>query len=470
MIWVLIGYMFLFIHRPFEIWPTLGDIHLERIYMVGALLFAAAWPAKRWIPNWQHLAYVAFALVTTICWFCSPWMEQGEETVENFLKILVFYVLVVMAIHDAKSLRLLLLGFLGVMAVYMLHSLREYLGGRYAFRMGFARMIGVDKAMGDPNTFAASILYTLPFVVPFWKTRGQQTRVSGGVVSGEVGQTLLSGARQECLAHPFQDSPLATHHSPPTSLESRESTPSTLMRFFLAGYVSLSVVCIGLTGSRSAFVGLLLWGVIMVVRSRWRWGLAVLALGCIPVLWGALPDSLQNRFETIVNPEVGPANARESAQNRLEGLEIGLNLWSQYPATGCGPGAWKVATGRKIESHNLFGQLLGETGTIGALAFAGILLGFWLNLRRIWQLYREHPEWGRDFLYHVSTAIGMALFLLLFEGNFGHNLFRYSWLWYGGFLIITRHCVEQRLQTEETHASSPGVHSAAFRRLAQETA
>ena len=48
MIWVLIGYMFLFIHRPFEIWPTLGDIHLERIYMVGALLFAAAWPAKRW--------------------------------------------------------------------------------------------------------------------------------------------------------------------------------------------------------------------------------------------------------------------------------------------------------------------------------------------------------------------------------------------------------------------------------------
>ena len=451
MIWVLIGYMFLFIHRPFEIWPTMGDIHLERIYMVGALLFAAAWPAKRWIPNWQHLAYVAFAVVIMICWFCSPWMEHGEETVENFLKILVFYVLIVLAVHDAKSLRLLLLGFLGVMAVYMLHSLREYLGGRYAYRMGFARMIGVDKAMGDPNTFAASILYTLPFVVPFWKTSGRQTRVTGEEVSGESVQMMVQ-------------------HSPLTSIESRESTPPALMRFFLAGYVSLSVVCIGLTGSRSAFVGLLLWGMIMVARSRWRWGLAVLALGCIPVLWGALPDSLQNRFETIVNPEVGPANARESAQNRLEGLEIGLNLWSQYPATGCGPGAWKVATGRKIESHNLFGQLLGETGTIGALAFAGILLGFWLNLRRIWRLYRQHPEWGRDFLYHISTAIGMALFLLLFEGNFGHNLFRYSWLWYGGFLIITRHCVEQRLQTEEAYASSPGLHSTGFRGLAQETA
>src|SRR5438105_6162037 len=133
MIWVLIGYMFLFIHRPFEIWPTLGDIHLERIYMVGALLFAVAWP-KRWIPNWQHLAYVAFALVITVCWFCSTWMEQGEETVENFLKILVFYVLVVMTVHDAQSLRVLLLGSLAVRAVYMLRSRRECLGRLYASR------------------------------------------------------------------------------------------------------------------------------------------------------------------------------------------------------------------------------------------------------------------------------------------------------------------------------------------------
>jgi O-antigen ligase len=164
------------------------------------------------------------------------------------------------------------------------------------------------------------------------------------------------------------------------------------------------------------------------------------------LLWGALPEALQNRFETIVNPEVGPANARESANNRLEGLEIGFKLWAQYPATGCGPGAWKPATGRKIESHNLYGQLVGETGTLGLLAFSAILLGFVVNLYQVRRSYREHREWGRDFLFHVTGAISFALFLLLFEGNFGHNLFRYSWLWYGGFLIIARHCVEGRLQ------------------------
>ena len=39
----------------------------------------------------------------------------------------------------------------------------------------------------------------------------------------------------------------------------------------------------------------------------------------------------------------------------------------------------------------------------------------------------------------------MSVFLLLFMGNFGHNLFRHNWLWFGGFLIIGRYVVQSRL-------------------------
>ena len=45
MLWILIGYMFLFIHRPFEIWPALGTLHIERLYMLGTLLAVAVYPA-----------------------------------------------------------------------------------------------------------------------------------------------------------------------------------------------------------------------------------------------------------------------------------------------------------------------------------------------------------------------------------------------------------------------------------------
>ena len=34
--WLLIGYMYLFIHRPFEIWPTLGDFRIELVFALLA--------------------------------------------------------------------------------------------------------------------------------------------------------------------------------------------------------------------------------------------------------------------------------------------------------------------------------------------------------------------------------------------------------------------------------------------------
>ncbi len=389
--WVLIGYMFLFIHRPFEVWPILGELHLERIYMIGALLALAAHGGKKWVPNGQHFAFLAFAVAVVACWVASPWFDKGEETVENYFKVLAFYLMVVLVVHDEGGLRHLLLGFLAVMAVYMLHSLREYIGGRHVYRMSIKRLIGVDESMGDPNSFGATIVYALPFVVPFWLSR-----------------------------------------------------PSWYMRCFLIGYVTLSVVCIGLTGSRGSLITLIVCAAVIILRSRWRVPLLILAMLAAPALWAALPPSLQNRFETIIHPEVGPKNAIASGEGRLIGLETGLELFAKNPLTGIGPGAWRPATGSPIESHNLYGQVLGEMGGLGGVTFAVIVIGLWINVRAVRKAYRRHPEWERDFVYHVAGAVSLVVFLLLFEGNFGHNLFRYGWLWYGGFLVIARHCVRQR--------------------------
>jgi hypothetical protein len=395
MLFILIGYMFLFIHRPFEIWPALGDMHVERFYMCGALLAVLFYTGKKWIPNRQHVAYFAFAAAVVACWLGSPWADKCQETVENYFKLLVFYVLLILVVHDERSLKHVLLAFLIIMFLYMTHSLREYRAGRHAFRMGISRMIGVDTTLGDPNSFGATIVYALPFVMPFWMTR-----------------------------------------------------PSRRLRWFLIGYVLLSIGCIGLTGSRSSLVGVVFWFGMMVLKSRWRWRLVGLGLVAAPLFWLALPAELQTRFETIINPDVGPLNAKVSGDDRWVGLMVGLDLWGQSPATGIGPGAWRPATGRIIESHNLYGQLLGEMGTLGAITFTAIVICFLANLRWIRRAYRDNPHWGQDFLYYVTSAIGWALLLLLFEGNFGHNLFRYSWLWYGGFLIIARYSIQQRMAAE----------------------
>src|SRR5690242_13948646 len=118
MVWLLLGYMFLFIHRPFEIkgWEILADIRLERLYMLTMLLAVAAWPGKRWLSNRLNLTVLGFAVAVLVCWLASPWGAAGEGRVEDFLKVLVFYALLLLVVHDEAGLKRLLWGFLAVLA------------------------------------------------------------------------------------------------------------------------------------------------------------------------------------------------------------------------------------------------------------------------------------------------------------------------------------------------------------------
>ena len=204
---LLIGYMFLFIDRPFEVWPWLGDLHVERVYMLFTMGVWLMHSGKRWIPNPQHFAYAGLALTVLACWAMSPWMDRSQPLVEDWFKIVVFYGLLVTTVHDEKGLKKIVVGFVLVMGLYLTHSLREYIGGRHTYRMGISRMIGVDSTLGDPNSFGASIIYSLPFVPALWR--------SGW------------GGRRG--------------------------------RYLIGSYAALCALCILLTGSRGSLIGLLLF-------------------------------------------------------------------------------------------------------------------------------------------------------------------------------------------------------------------
>ena len=55
-----------------------------------------------------------------------------------------------------------------------------------------------------------------------------------------------------------------------------------------------------------------MWFAIILWCTRYRVRAAVALAVVAPLAFVALPDSLQNRFETIINPDVGPASAKES--------------------------------------------------------------------------------------------------------------------------------------------------------------
>lgn len=124
--WLLAGYMWLFIHRPFEVWPWLGELRIERVYMLitlGAWLLVAN---KGWTSNRINVAVAALYGAILVSWVLSPFQVQATTTVEDFAKIGVFYVLLMSCIRDERTLRFILMAFLVCTALYMAHSLRVY--------------------------------------------------------------------------------------------------------------------------------------------------------------------------------------------------------------------------------------------------------------------------------------------------------------------------------------------------------
>src|SRR5262245_66531465 len=99
MLYLLVGYMFLFIHRPFEVWPRLGDLHVERVYILSVAALWLMYPRKSWRLNPSNIAILIFAAAVVLAWVLSPWTDGGQHAVEDWIKVLFFSV----RMHDAVT-------------------------------------------------------------------------------------------------------------------------------------------------------------------------------------------------------------------------------------------------------------------------------------------------------------------------------------------------------------------------------
>ncbi len=419
MIQVLIVYMWLFIHRPFEVWPFLGALRIERVYAIFCICYwLLLYQRKTWVSNRLNLAFAFFWLILLAAWAASPFPNWGQRVFDDYYKYIVFYVLLMGTARTEKDLKTLALAYVVVMGIYMTHSYREFLCGRVEWRQGISRMIGVDITFNDPNTFAATILYSLPLTLAFWP-----------------------------------------------------EAKNVKHRVLLWSYTALTVQCIILTGSRSGFVGLVCFGLFSVRRIFRNKRLLLLFLAVVPLAWLVMPVELQNRFRTIIDPSMGPANAQSSAEGRTQGLLDGIKLWERNPVLGVGPGAFGPAVGHGMQAHNLYGQTLGETGTLGAIALLGIVYCFVANHLEIRSLSRRTPPGSGAFPLNLSSAILISVALLLIKGYGDHNLYRYTWLWFGAFQALALQCMRQRpVQTAQFPRPLPEERSRTKHQVSTDTA
>ena len=381
------AYIFLYIERPWETIRHLNNVPIERVYAICMILVAflhhkfkiVSSPTNKWV-------YGLLALHFILSPFAFNPSDSFDQSVE-YAKMVVLYLLMLSVADDEESLRILVKVYVLSMLFYLLHSLWEYHNGRHQVRMGISRMVGADFA--DPNGFGASVVLSLPFVYSLLKT--------------EI---------------------------------------SIKFRNFYYFYFIVAVICVVLTGSRSAFIALisllLLW--VFAHQGKRRIKMLIAAVLSISTLWICMPAEKQERIRTLWDEEAGPRNAHESAEGRLIGWNVSWEMFKQKPFTGVGVGGKNFIGYRMAhhidedgqesptQSHILYGQVLAEQGVFGALFFCGLVI----SVARSAFVSRRQKKQELEtpcFTMLLGGAILISLLLLLILGFGGHNFYRPLWLW-----------------------------------------
>ncbi len=217
-------------------------------------------------------------------------------------------------------------------------------------------------------------------------------------------------------------------------------------------YAAVSALMFGaliLTFSRGCWIGIMAAAAIFITFAAGKlWGLGLIALPIIPMI---LPQSIINRFSSIGNMEDSSTSYRvyiwmgTLAMIKdfwLSGIGMGQKAFTQvypfYSYNGI------VAP----HSHNLFLQILVESGIVGIAVFLIIAVLF---LRRVMTGYQAGGK--GDSLSTIMTALSAGICGFLLQGMFDNCFYNYRvMLVFWCVLAMGRACVyvaEQKRGTAE---------------------
>lgn len=390
--------MWLFVHRPFEVWPILGTIHLERVYMIfviAAWLFGAN--EKRQLGNvfTAGVFFYTFAIGTSALFSSYSTILTNIDWIE-WLKYMVFFVILMTSVKTEKDFKIIIAGFTVAGFLYMAHSYREYLLGRVFINAGVPRLHGVNVTFGEMNDYGTTLVCFLPMLLPL---------------------LLLCKKNWHYL--------------------------------YALGYLLLTLRSVQLTGSRTAMIMALGLFTLPLLFSRYRFRLFPILLLLMPAGWFAMPETLQNRFRTMVDASVSE-EANRNYQARIDYFWIGMENWGNSPLFGVGPGHHGTPRGGQ-QAHNLPGQVAGEAGTLGIVAFLTMFACYGINFFNIKRNYKilQDNNCGKEglFCWRVNVAVMYAVAMILLQGIGLHNAYRFYWVWFGAFQALAAMLMQEKVDS-----------------------
>lgn len=345
-----------------------------------------------------------FVIVTMLSVATSVWITLSWQKWLDIVRLFIIYVLIAKVIDNRRHFKQFVMFFVLTSVFHATASTINYYRGIREYEMGIWRACGVDTSFGDPNSLAATLVYSLPFLYYYLKSR-----------------------------------------------------PSRGMKVFLLLSVAICFWDVILTGSRTGMMGIGFMVFLTLFENR-RHLVRNLLIGAI-VVAGALvlmPGQYRDRLFSVTDFS-SRTGAAMSAQGRVDGFKNGVQMMLDRPLLGVGVGMYAFALGSIYgkgywSAHNLAGQLFGDLGILGTVVFILWLAALFKSISRLRRRFAgEDEENGpktteialcdridgvsNRFMYNMVLALRMHVFLLLFLGLGGHNLYRYNWFIVSALLV-----------------------------------
>lgn len=377
----LLVYLFIFLIRPAEMYPALGALRME--LLLGALVFVSIIINQKILtgrvvlpkdPLTISLAVLLAGISLSI--FTSYEATITKDTIVEFVKILVFYYLIVALVDTRKRFVTFVATFVLLISYVAFDALAGYLSGQFVHTMEVDRLTGATSAGGDANTLATTLVTTTPLLVA---------------------------------------AALYFRH--------------WLVKIFL-GMVTLTMTyLVVITASRGGLLAFfaVVFGGIAFARRKLMLLTAVILLSI--GTWTVMPQQYRDRYAEFT--EVAD-NINAVSSGRWEIWKAGVHMIAGRPILGVGAGAfpWAYGSGdfgppQMMSPHNVYIQVLATTGLVGFAVWVTFLYILIKSLRDIARRARKIPD-GRWYVTFRNSLL-IILFALFVSGMFGHSLFRYTW-------------------------------------------
>ena len=210
------------------------------------------------------------------------------------------------------------------------------------------------------------------------------------------------------------------------------------LKFLFLGAFGITVLCMVLTLARGGWLGLLAAAAIFLILIDRRF--ILLGIVGLVVLYFTLPDVILSRFMSI-------GNLGDSSSSYRMSIWLGsIAMLKDYWFTGIGPGVdafnriyplYSFNTAAAQHSHNLFLQLLSDSGICGLLAFVAMLFSYFRSLCVSFSRVKDKKK--RYFHYAAIASV----FGFLVQGITDHPFYNYRvtfvfWAVIGLGIAITR--------------------------------